>query len=479
MGFMLIYLTPAFFTDTSEGFTMAARYQRLIIAMAGAWAELIICAIATPIWWATPPDTMTHEAAYLLMLMTGIASLMINWNPLMKLDGYYILCEIIGIADLKAASTAYVSAWVKHKIWGLPVKIPYVPRRHRLGFVIYALLSGLYSYTVLYILARFVGNVFRNFNPEWSFLPELATAALIFRSRIRTLVNFMKFVYLDKVDRWRVWLGSHEAVVTAGALAVFLVLPLWHESATGRFALEPATRAVVRNPVPGTVAAVYAAEGMPVRVGTTLLRLRNSPLESKVAAANADYEVASKRVISASLHYANLGTAVEERNQLAQRARQLQSQASHLELNAPISGIVLTPRLSDRLGAFIPEGAELVEIGDLHEMRARIYVSEHDLYKIRLGALTRLFVEGVVARCFAQASAITPASSELEAGLAGSNKYQGLRPPRFYLVDALILNSDSSLKPGMVGTAKIYGQRRSLAGLIGREMERFFARKAW
>jgi len=33
--------------------------------------------------------------------------------------------------------------------------------------------------------------------------PELVTAGLIFRSRIRVLLNFMKFLYLDKKDRVR------------------------------------------------------------------------------------------------------------------------------------------------------------------------------------------------------------------------------------------------------------------------------------
>ena len=52
---------------------------------------------------------------------------------------------------------------------------PYVPKRRRLGFAVYAIHSGIYSYTVLYVIARFVGNVFRNLNPEWSFIPELGT----------------------------------------------------------------------------------------------------------------------------------------------------------------------------------------------------------------------------------------------------------------------------------------------------------------
>lgn len=479
MGFMLIYLTPAFYTDTGEGFVRGTRSQRLVIAMAGAWLELIICAIATPIWWGTAPDTAVHNAAYLLMLMTGIASLLINWNPLMKLDGYYMLCEIIGIADLKEASTAYVSAWVKRHIWGLPVEMPYVPKRRRFGYVVYALLSGFYSYTVLYIVARFVGNVFRNFNPDWSFIPELGTAALVFRSRIRTLVNFMKFVYLDKKDRVRAWFTPARSAAVAAAIVALSLLPLWHESAQGRLVLEPAKRAVVRNLEPGIVTQIYAEEGMSVASGAPLVRLRNLPLQSKLARSEADYAVASKRATSAALHYVGFGPAAEERNRLAQQTQELRSQAANLELSSPISGVVLTPRLTDRLGAYVPEGTELVDIGDLTQMRARIYVSEHDLYKIRVGAPTRLLVEGIATRWYAQASAITPASSELELGLAGSNKYQGLHPPRFYLVDVLILNSDDILKPGMVGTARIYGQRRSLAGLAGREIERFFVRKTW
>src|SRR5260370_37895763 len=173
--------------------------------MAGAWEELLICAVANPIWWLTSPGTNIHNAAYLLMLMTGIAGVLLNWNPLMKLDGYHMLGEVVAISDLKEESTAYVAAWVKRNIWGLPVEVPYVPKSRRLGFVVYALLSGAYSYTVLYVLARFVGNVFRNFNPEWSFIPELATAALLFKSRIRTLVNFVKFVYLDKKDPVHAW----------------------------------------------------------------------------------------------------------------------------------------------------------------------------------------------------------------------------------------------------------------------------------
>jgi hypothetical protein len=133
MGFALIYLTPAFFTDTTEGVVLCPPFERVLITVAGVWSEFYLCTAATIIWWGTPPGSVAHDFAYVMMLMTGIATLLLNWNPLMKLDGYYILCDIIGVLDLKEHSTAYVSAWVKRHVWRLPVEVPYVPKRRRLG----------------------------------------------------------------------------------------------------------------------------------------------------------------------------------------------------------------------------------------------------------------------------------------------------------------------------------------------------------
>jgi putative peptide zinc metalloprotease protein len=479
MGFALIYLAPAFYTDTTEGEVKGTRYQRLVISLAGVWAELMVYAIVTPIWWGTPPDTPVHNAAYFLMLITGIAAALVNWNPLIKLDGYYMLCEILGIVDLKEDSTAYVSGWVKRHIWGLPVEVPYVPKRRRLGYVVYALLSGFYSYTVLYIVARFVGNVFRNFNPEWSFIPELATAGLIFRSRIRLLVNFMKFVYLDKKDRVRGWFAPRRSIAVAAGIGALLLAPLRHDAVVGRFILEPYKRVTVRAEVPGIVTAVYAEEGKPVEAGASLVRLRNLPLQSRLAHSEADYTVASGRATSAALRYGNFGPAVKEQERLSRQTSVLSSEAANLELKSPISGVVLTPRVSDRVGAYVTEGTELAEVADLSQLRARIYVSEHDMYKLRVGSRASLQVEGIFKKWNAQALAISPVSTEIDPGLAGEPQYKGMRAPNFYTADLLVANPDGKLKPGMSGTARVYGQRRSFAGFILQEVINFLGRKLW
>jgi len=479
MGFALIYLAPAFYTDTTEGEVQGTRYQRLVISLAGVWAELMVYAVVTPVWWGTPPDTPVHNAAYFLMLITGIAAALVNWNPLIKLDGYYMLCEILGMVDLKEDSTAYVSGWVKRHIWGLPVEVPYVPKRRRFGYVVYALLSGLYSYTVLYIVARFVGNVFRNFNPDWSFVPELATAGLIFRSRIRLLVNFMKFVYLDKKDLVRRWFTPRRALAFAAGVAGVLLLPLRRDSVSGHFILEPSTRAVVRAVVPGIVTNVYADEGQSVARGAPLFRLRNLPLESRLAHSQSDFSVASGRTRAVALRYGNFGPAAKEQERLSRQTSVLSSEVANLELKSPISGVVLTPRVSDRVGAYVTAGTELAEVADVSQLRARIYVSEHDLYKLRVGSPASLEVEGIFMKWNAQALALSAVSTALDPGLAGETQYQGMRPPNFYSADLLVANPDGKLKPGMSGTGRVYGRRRSLAGFMLREIMNFVGRKVW
>lgn len=481
MGFALIYLAPAFYTDTSEGAILCGPFRRILISIAGVWSEMYICVVATFTWWLTAPGTAVHEVAYVFMLMTGIATVLLNWNPLMKLDGYHILCDALGILDLKETSTAYVSAWVKRYIFRLPVEVPYVPKRRRFGFAFYAIASGLYSYTVLYILARFVGNIFRNFNPEWSFIPELGTGALIFRSRLRTLANFMKFLYLDKKDRVRGWFAfdSLRSALTVVAVFIFLLLPLWHESIVARFVLQAAERAEIRAELPGIVTRVNADEGQMVSRDAPLIELRNLPLASQLARTSTDYKLATAELSAAELQYSNTGAALQKRDQMAAQDQIVNSEVATLQLRSPITGTVTTARLADRLGTYVTSGTELAEVADMRTMRAQIYVSEYEMYRYHPESNVLLEVEGTFRKWQARIHGVSTASSQIVAGLIDLSRYKGMSPPTFYEVSAIVSNPNGILKPGMNGTARIYGSRRSLAGLIYQSAEDVVRRKLW
>jgi len=479
MGFALVYLTPAFYTDTTEGFVKGSRWERFVIVMAGIWSELILCAIATPIWIDTPPQTLIHDGAHFVMMMTGMMSLVLNWNPLMKLDGYYMLGELVGILDIKESSTAYVSAWVKRNIWRLPAEVPYVPKRRRFGFAVYALLSGAYSYMVLFILARFAGNFVRNFSPEWGFIPEIGVALVIFRSRIRLLVNFMKFLYLDKKDRIFSWFTLRHSVAAGVTAFLLLAIPIQRESVTGKFLLECEKAATIRARVRGTIREVDVREGQSVAAGERLVRLENLPLESDYEGTRSLLVVASDRAAAASRHYAEFGTALKERQYLDSELQQLTEKRAALDVSSPISGVVMSPRVQEKLGSTMVPGQEILQVADLDLMRARIYVSEWDMNKIKTAADARIRVDGVVRSWDAQVTRIGSEPTEIKQGLSGDSNLNGVTPLHYYVVDLGVTNADGKLRPGMTGLARIYGKRRNVAQMIWEGIRNFWGRKFW
>ncbi len=195
------------------------------------------------------------------------------------------------------------------------------------------------------------------------------------------------------------------------------------------------------------------------RLFRAALRLQNVSLQSRMAGGASELAFASVRANQAALHYANVGPALKERERLTKQNQELRSEAEFLQLNSPIEGTVLTPRLGDRLGGYVQAGTALVEVADLRQMRARLYVSEFDMYKVRLDAPVRLNLESFPKLWSAHTLAITPVSSEIDPDISERAKYKGLNPLNFYVVELEVANPEEMLKPGMVGMARIYGQR--------------------
>jgi hypothetical protein len=50
-----------------------------------------------------------------------------NFNPLIKLDGYYLLSDVFGIANLRSKSFRYVGDFINE--WRIAGRLPDVPPR--------------------------------------------------------------------------------------------------------------------------------------------------------------------------------------------------------------------------------------------------------------------------------------------------------------------------------------------------------------
>lgn len=478
MEFLLLYFAPTFMCDVTQIWVLGERRARLWTIIAGIWVDLILCFFATLIWWTTAPGMWTHDFAYKVIMVTGVGVTLANLNPLIKLDGYYMFSELTGEGDLKERSTLYVSGWVKRHLFRLPVEIEYVPRRRRLFYIVYSTLSGVYSYGLIAIVVLFLYNVLRSYNPEYAWIGGVLIGLAFFRSRIRRFIRFMKDVYLDKKDRVKAWLTPARAVACACVAAVVLFTPVWPDFVNGQFVLEPARRAVIRAEVPGTVQQVFIGENQPVSVGTPLLRLRNLQLESEAAHANAQLQEASARAVRAELRYSDFGKAERDQQEQLERDRVLQTELGHLEIVSPIAGIVVTPRLADLVGSYVPAGTQLAEVADMRTMRARVYIPEYGVRDVRVGTTVRLQMAGRLVPISAKLDSMGPLSFDLDPAFAEKEQLNGIVPPPYY-VGFVSLQNKGTLREGASGNAKIFVRRRCLAAFIGRFGRDLFDRRFW
>lgn len=478
MEFLLMYFAPTFVCDVTQIWIVGDRKARLWSIIAGIWADLIICFFATTIWWTTAQGLWIHDFAYKVIMVSGIGVTLLNLNPLIKLDGYYMFSEIIGEVDLKERSTLYVSQWVRRHLFFLPVEIEYVPRKRRVLYIVYAVLSGIYGYLLIAAVALFLYNVLRSFSPEYAWIPTLLVALLLFRSRIRKLVRFMKEVYLDKKDRVRAWFTPVRLVACCAVGLAILFTPVWPDFVVGRFLLEPVRRAVIRAEVPGVVKQVMVSEGERVTPGTTLVQLRNVELESEAAQANARLSESSARALNAELRYADFGHAARERDEAAEQRHALAGQLKNLQLTSPIAGVVVSPRMHDLTGSYVNTGAKVVEVADLETMTARVYIPEFDMRDVRVGTEARLQLPSRLAPVSTVLLSIDPLSSQIDPALAETSQLSGIVAAPFYVGFATLQN-DGSLREGMTGTAKLFVRRRSLANVAARFVRDLFESRFW
>jgi len=476
MGFMLMYLMPSFFCDAAEVYVYGGRWPRIATMAAGVWVDLIFCVPATAVWWATPVGMPLHDFAYKIMLLTGIVISLMQLNPLIKLDGYFIFCELIQVGDLMESSTAYFDSWVQRNIFRLSVEIEPVPRRRRMLYFVYALLSRLYSITLLSFISVFSYNIFRSYSPEWAFIPAMVFGYLVFRSRIMGLMRLLRASYLDHKEQWKKNFALAPATV-AVLLLVLLLVPLWRQTVEARLILQPVERVVVRSEVSGQVQQVLAREGQPVEPGNVLVRLDNLDLRSRAADIKTRLQIASARATQSQLQYLD-PAAARERQELAEQNQTIGEEVKKLQVVSPIAGIVLTPRLEDLQGRYLLAGTEIAEVASPSLMQARVFVPEFSMRDVRVGAPVRLLLAGRVHSAQGTVTSISPSVSPIPSVLVGKSQYAGISPPQYYMA-IVSFDPPASFAGGLTGTAKIFVRRQSLVSFGWMFFDEMLARKVW
>ncbi|HEX6399465.1 MAG TPA: cyclic nucleotide-binding domain-containing protein [Actinomycetota bacterium] len=109
-GFMIYFGSPAFFVEASDSL-MLDRRQRILQCFAGPFTELVIAGVAAIVVFSFP-ETAAAPVLYKFALLNYLVIFM-NLIPLLELDGYFILSDLIQVPDLRPRSLQFV----QHDLW--------------------------------------------------------------------------------------------------------------------------------------------------------------------------------------------------------------------------------------------------------------------------------------------------------------------------------------------------------------------------
>jgi putative peptide zinc metalloprotease protein len=154
LGIMRYMAMFIFFCDTTSAWTFPEKSQRIWVSLAGplvSWAFFGVIAWCAGLTAASGSSWADFWMAITIMNAFGLA---MNFNPLIRMDAYYMLIDWTGIPNLRKKSFNYLKAvligWIKRS--HLSVKSSLSPHEKRI-YVSYGVLSVFMS--VFFILLPF------------------------------------------------------------------------------------------------------------------------------------------------------------------------------------------------------------------------------------------------------------------------------------------------------------------------------------
>ncbi|MBF4461835.1 MULTISPECIES: hypothetical protein [unclassified Rathayibacter] len=101
-GFMVFYLTPAFFVDVTDNWRIASRGRRAAVALAGPAVHVVLASASAVVALVVAPGEVRDAALTFTAAATGIA--LFNLLPFVRFDGYFALVAATDTPRLRERS---------------------------------------------------------------------------------------------------------------------------------------------------------------------------------------------------------------------------------------------------------------------------------------------------------------------------------------------------------------------------------------
>ncbi len=381
MGVGFLIMVPVLYTDTTDSWKLTSRKQRASIAAAGTVVELGIAMIATFLWHLCPEGVM-KSVLFVLGTTSWITGVLINLNPLLRFDGYYVLSDWLGVPNLQSRAFAF-GQWQLREVlfgWGdLPPEALPRPRQR--------VLTG-YAWAIwVYRAVMFLG-----------------IAVLVYHFFFKVLGIILFVVEIGWFLAWpvyqeaQVWWKRREEVMqswrgrTIGFVVAVIFLsgfiPLDRMVAIPGV-LEARDRATIFSSVPGRIVEVNVKEGDSVEIGDRLVILESPHLDQQIHMLAENFAALESRLQREAAYQNDRDDhqVILERLQGTRKEMDgLLKIREQLTLRAPFAGEITDMASSLHPGRWVNSELPLVHLINPEAMMVKAYATEEQHIRLTSGS---------------------------------------------------------------------------------------------
>jgi putative peptide zinc metalloprotease protein len=302
MGFLMLYFIPASYCNVSDAWMLNKR-ERIRVSLAGGYIQLFLWAAATIGWRLMAPETVLSRICLVLIAFTAIQTFF-NFNPLIRLDGYYVLSDLLEVPNLRPKAIGYVKSRIIAMLTGVRSDTGNrLNRKEKRLFLWYGTASSVFTTLLVILMFQRLGGWFvREFN-TWGIV--LVSMLFFMAVPVATRKNAAESGKVTKAVVVRFRKNPIALLILVILLAVGF-LP-WELKISADLTMLASKKVSVTPEVQGNLKKIYVEQGTQVRVGDVLAEIENLELSNNYEDVRGELETQK-----ASLDLLNAGTRPEE-----------------------------------------------------------------------------------------------------------------------------------------------------------------------
>lgn len=380
MGVALLVLWPVLYTDTTSSWRLKNRRQRMLIGAAGVMVEMVVAAWAIFLW-SFLPDGIWRSLAFMLGTSTWLLSLLVNLSPFMRFDGYFLLSDLLGVANLQQRAFAYTRWRLREWLFGFKDAAPEVfsPAMQRV-LLLYSCVTWVYRLFLFVGIALMVYHFAFKLLGIFLFIVEMAVFV------VSPIMREIKEWYLR---RSRLSWNKH-TLLSTGLLIVIvgLLFVPWRGEVLAYGVLRAEQESRIYVPEGARLQTVFVSAREKVQQGQVLFLFSSPELEKEqndleIRVATLKKQVAVNQFDRQAS--ANLQMIREELAASSKRLATLSQQIESLSIRAPFDGVMADVSDQFQEGSWLSSG---VWLGTLIGTKGRwleAFVDDVDVGRIQQG----------------------------------------------------------------------------------------------